>query len=286
MPSSRTFEDILPIHHKNINCRSCRKYTKCKSIEFRFRNKLRELDGNWRALFDNGRRLGTPIRRCSHAIVEEHRDKFRNKQVLEIGCGPSSEIDYEFCLHNNIQYMGIDPKRLPFHFIPHIRGKSIQYKIVIFLLNLFKIKKWPKRNKYQRYILDYFPSKMLESFSFDLIYGNSTIEHWREDDDDVDRSLKLYQGDIVHCYNLLRPGGKLLINCPIHVHGNPIFVRGRVDLIERFFADKWKSVVFEHWRESFDDLMPYCPKHRKKPFKEIYHIDLVNIWILNIVATK
>ncbi len=76
------------------------------------------------------------------------------------------------------------------------------------------------------------------------------------------------------------------MNCPLYVHGNDIFVLGKISIIENFFSSKWKSVEFEYWRELYDDLMPYCPDKRKKIFKETYNIDLDNIWLLNIVATK
>ena len=70
------------------------------------------------------------------------------------------------------------------------------------------------------------------------------------------------------------------------VHGNRWFMRGDVELVEAFFGGEWSSVVFEHWREQHDDLMPYCPKRRKRVFRDKFGINLVNIWILNILATK
>ncbi len=113
-------EDNFHPHHKNINCKSCVKYIECKSIESKHVNKLKELEGNWRALFDSGQRVGTPIRRCSHAIVETYRKNFIDKLILEIGCGSSSEIDYKFCNQNNVEYIGLDPERLPLYSISNI----------------------------------------------------------------------------------------------------------------------------------------------------------------------
>lgn len=275
-----------------MHCKSCVKYDECKSIEFRFESQIDKLGGNWRAVFDNGVRVGTPIRRCSHAIVESHQEKFRNKCVLEIGCGPSSEINYPFCKKFNVEYTGLDPERLPQYFIPYTFGKRntigkrLQNKIFISLIKLFNIRKLPKLNLHQRYIRDYFPTKLLKHGSFDLIYGNSTIEHWHQDVDDMSKSVNLYREDIDFCYELLKPGGKLLMNCPMFVHGNKIFIYGLFDIIAQFFNSRWASVEFENWRKSHDDLLPYCPVKRKQTFKETYNIDLVNIWLLNIVATK
>ena len=79
----------------------------------------------------------------------------------------------------------------------------------------------------------------------------------------------------------------LLINCPIHVHGNIIFMMGNIDMIECFLDNGlWESVTFEHWREKHDDLLPYAPDHRKQAWRDKYGIDLLNIWLLNIVAKK
>ena len=75
----------------------------------------------------------------------------------------------------------------------------------------------------------------------------------------------------------MKPGGHLLINTPIHVHGNKIFVHGKIEKIEKFFNyDYWKSITFEHWREQFDDLMPYAPVHRKKAWINKYGYDFNN----------
>ena len=148
-------------------------------------------------------------------------------------------------------------------------------------------KNYYKRNSYQLYIKNKFPSKYLLPESFDLIYSNSSIEHWHESIEDSDQSLELYKKDISFCYKILKPGGYLLINTPIHVHGNKIFVHGKIEKIEKFFNyDYWKSITFEHWREQFDDLMPYAPVHRKKAWINKYGYDFNNIWIGNIVAKK
>jgi len=88
------------------------------------------------------------------------------------------------------------------------------------------------------------------------------------------------------CYEMLNPGGILIVECPVLVHGNFLWQHSRIDLIEKLFDSQWSSVIFEHWREQHDDLMPYCPEHRKIGFKEQYNINLDNIWDLNIVAIK
>jgi SAM-dependent methyltransferase len=150
-----------------------------------------------------------------------------------------------------------------------------------------KYKSCYKRNNCQSYIKDKVSSKYLSNESFDLIYANNSLEHWYEAIQDIDQSLELYRKDISRCYSLLKPGGFLLVNAPMHLHGNPIFVHAKVDIIEKFFDwNDWESVVFEHWRQQHDDLMPYAPTGRKKAWLDRFGYELRNIWLGNLVAKK
>ena len=64
-------------------------------------------------------------------------------------------------------------------------------------------------------------------------------------------------------------------------------MHGEVDIIEQFFDwNDWRSVGFEHWREQYDDLMPYAPVLRKKAWLDSFGYELNNIWLGNIVAKK
>ena len=69
---------------------------------------------NWREIYyPEGGRVGTPIRRCSLAMVDRYKHLFTDRDVLEIGCGPLSLITEEFCREHRVHYVGIDPVRLP-----------------------------------------------------------------------------------------------------------------------------------------------------------------------------
>lgn len=280
------------IRHENINCRSCISYQKCKSLDQKYKNQLDELDGQWRQIFEGSNRIGAPTRRCSEAIIQKHIEAFRNKRVLEIGCGPLSAIDKKFCEQNNIQYLGLDRDRLPLFYFFSVfgRGKNLQHKLYLKCLKRLGIKKiW--RNRYQSFMAEWFPTPILEGEKFDLIYGNSTIEHWHENTDppyidDIEKSIELYTSDINKCYDLLNPGGKLIQECPVFLHGSILWKFAKINDIKKLFDSKWEEVVFEHWRENTDDLMPYSPKEWKIGFKEDYDIVHKNIWDLNIVATK
>ena len=273
------------MNHVHINCRACESYRFCKAIEDRHREDLAANGGNWRAVYHEGKRVTSPLRRCSHAAVARHVTKFRNKRMLEIGCGPASEITGDFCDERNTSYVGLDPERLP--------AKHIRYDLMKSLFTRWAVLWWLRgaknlryRNLRQTFVKDNFPCEKLKGEKFELIYGNSTIEHWHEDDEDVAQYLKRYQSEILASNRLLHPGGCLLMNCPLFVHGNCIFMKGIVDTIESIFGSEWSSIVFEHWREIHDDLLPYCPKKRKLAFKERFNIDLENMWLLNVVAVK
>jgi len=276
----------MNLEHQNINCASCLNYENCKELELKYFSDLTEDEGNWRNLFDNGKRVNSPIRRCATTIIKKHLNAFRNSHVLEIGCGPSSELDLEFCTENNASYLGIDPNRLPTPTFPQTFG-FLDDVINALLEQYMKHKVSYKRNEFQSYIRGTISSEKLVNECFDLIYANNSIEHWHEEIQDIDESLELYRRDISRCYSLLKPGGQLLINLPIHVHGNPIFMHGKVNIIEQFFdRNAWDSIIFEHWRERYDDLMPYAPGARKRVWVERFGYELKNIWLGNLVAKK
>ncbi|MCK4809549.1 MAG: class I SAM-dependent methyltransferase [Candidatus Omnitrophica bacterium] len=276
------------IERKEYSCEKCVSYDFCKHIEERFHNQIIADKGNWREIYDNGQRVGTPIRRCAQTIFKSYESIFFNKQVLEIGCGCLSELDKQFCQEHKVNYVGIDPGRLPGVFIDNepVFLWRVQNKVMPRILKLFNVKKY-RLNKYQYYIRDAFPSEELEGRNFDLIYGNSTIEHWHEKESSLELSVEAYKRAMDECYRLLKQGGILLMNCPIYVHGNILFMRGEMDAIEGIFENgNWRKVTFEYWRRNYSGLMPYCPQARKEYFNNEFGIDLENIWLLNIVAKK
>jgi hypothetical protein len=269
-------------------CKECFSYTNCKDLEVKYKERLVELEGNWRPIYENGTRVGTPIRRCSRQIFSLHKDRFVNKTVLEVGCGPLGDFSYEFCKENNVDYIGLEPERPPTRFwqtdIEFFR--KVQNRLVKTFIK-FPFGKKYRLNKNQKIIVDFFPSKEIELGTVDAIYGNSTIEHWHEDVDDIEKSIELYENDVKVMYDLLSEGGSIVMNCPILVHGNVLFIRGHVEKIKKLFLTQpWSEISFEHWRDDHADLAPYCQGTRKEHFKESFGIDLENMWILNVVAKK
>jgi hypothetical protein len=71
-----------------IKCKDCISYEECNDMEVKYRETLFQQKGNWREIYENGKRVKTPIRRCARSITIVHQNKFKNKKILEIGCGP------------------------------------------------------------------------------------------------------------------------------------------------------------------------------------------------------
>lgn len=85
---------------------------------------------------------------------------------------------------------------------------------------------------------------------FDWVLAFETIEHWREYGETP-------QAGIDESYRVLRPGGRLLITAPIHLHGDRMFLFGRLHTIRRLFRSRaWSHVEMEFWRRNSDPLPP------------------------------
>jgi len=65
----------------NISCKSCEKFTFCKSHEEKYKSSINK-DGVWVGVM-------SPIRKCQHAIADKYYSKIHDKNVLEVGCGSS-----------------------------------------------------------------------------------------------------------------------------------------------------------------------------------------------------
>lgn len=90
-----------------------------------------------------------------------------------------------------------------------------------------------------------------EDDRFDYVLGIQTMEHWREYGTTYRRGL----GEL---RRVLKPGGILSLNVPIHLHGDRIFLRGEEDRIRaKFRDDQWERVTWEPWRKDYQPLAPY-----------------------------
>lgn len=171
-----------------------------------------------------------PTGACTVAIVESYLPTIqKGMKVLEIGCGSWSKIK-EYCEKVGALYEGLDVQN------EYYGLKSVATKIG----NLAE--------------LDY------SDETFDLVIGNQTMEHWAE------YGCTLSWG-LLQCFRVLKLGGLLYINVPIHFHGTKEFVHGRINVLEQLFNNYSSDVIFESWGNPTDPIEPYFPHPDYKPLK-------------------
>lgn len=296
------------IQRKEVVCQYCQTFSKCKSIDETFHSLLVASGGNYRSLkLSDGSRVPSPIRRCSDTIFHQHEKEFRNKEILEIGCGKATLFNEEFIKKNNIRYTGIDFRQLPHRGIPMLKGdrtwvflmNAVLRRLNRPLFHLINLSHKYSHGPRAYYIRDRFPSQKIASMQFDIIFASSSMEHWHEDlcpsssyqshisESLLQESVERYKRDLRFCYERLRKGGMLLIDCPIHVHGNHLFYQGRLeDIYSIFESVLWSELRYEHWRRDHSGLAPYMTKTRRKFWLEVHKRDIRNMWLLNVIAIK
>lgn len=146
----------------------------------------------------------SPLRKIVMSVLERDLKDIKNKKVLEIGCG---DWDYskKIVEKNKCEWHGFEPVDL---------GKN----------NLTIVKGSVENIPYH-------------DNSFDLIICNQTIEHWFE-------YGVTYKKALDEINRVLKPNGIAMINAPIHVHGDIIFLRGEYTKIKKLFKH-FKINLFE-----------------------------------------
>jgi len=168
--------------------------------------------------FDADRQLctvvgGSPLRKCVIALLEQECPTYRGK-VLEIGCG-GWDFAKRLCESAGSQWFGIDAMLVDTQGRPTIATKQGTVSNI------------PYSDEY-----------------FDVVLGSQTLEHWEEFGSDFFDGLE-------EIHRVLKPGGLLSLNFPIHFHGHPMFVRGDVDSIQSLFLkSRWRIEKLEPWRKN------------------------------------
>ena len=179
--------------------------------------------------------------------------RIKNKKVLEVGCG-TWDFAKKILEKNGCEWHGFEPVDL---------GKE----------NLTIVKGSVKNIPYH-------------DNSFDLVLCNQTMEHWFEYNVSLKRAL-------AEIHRVLKPGGVLMVNSPIHLHGDPRFLRGEIKKIIANFSRKfWK---IQHVERVFPDkiLKTWKKISGKGVFSKVGYPDFLipnaksaRTHILNIHARK
>jgi SAM-dependent methyltransferase len=174
-----------------------------------------------------------PLGSCSIPIVNSYLENIKkDMRVLEIGCG-SWSIVKDKCIEAGAEYQCVD-------ITMEYYGKKTVATRVENLRNL--------------------------SFNdeyFDIVIGNQTMEHWKENGCSLKRGLG-------QCFRVLKLNGKLLLNVPIHFHGSSEFILGNLNKLRNSISKYSNEIIFEKWGDSPEPLKEFYPfpsywKLQKKP---------------------
>jgi SAM-dependent methyltransferase len=181
--------------------------------------------------------FGSPLRKCVVAATEAHLRDTRGAKVLELGFARRSygKRIVEAC---GGAWTGVEPL-LDKNRAPRLGEGGYGHAGAI-----------P------------FPDE-----TFDLVFGNQSFEHWEEPLPDGSPSPS-YEACLEEVRRVLKPGGSLYLDAPIHLHGHEMFVAGDVERILRLFgAERWRDVVAERWRYEHEPLPRY-----PTPAADIEHV--------------
>lgn len=124
--------------------------------------------------------------------------------------------------------------------------------------------------------------------SFDLVFGNQSIEHWDEAHPHIPERTS-HAECLAEIARVLKGGGRLYLDAPIHLHGHEMFIRGDLARIEALFDDAvWSEVAFERWRREWEPLARYpTPAGDRGRWPDPVRLgDEVSVWLLVITATR
>jgi SAM-dependent methyltransferase len=155
----------------------------------------------------------------------------KHKKVLEIGCGESSFL--RSCVESiGGEWIGIDP-RAGKNSRESARSIGAQVAYLPFAEN-----------------------------SFDIVAGTQTVEHWEDPLTPVKDCS--YPKAMKEIRRVLKPGGMVYLDAPMHMHGAPEFILGDIEAIKKVFAyDPWDSLRYLTWRKDCSPLKPSYPVNRQ-----------------------
>lgn len=211
--------------------------------------------------------FGTPLRKCVIAATEAHLFDAKGKQVLEIGFGRLS-LGKNLVNRSGGTWTGVEPHQ-------------------------------PKDRKPQLGTGGYghaedipFPDN-----TFDRVFAIQSMEHWGQKAAAAAREPSEYSDCLDEIRRVLKPGGTIYLDAPIHFHGHEMFVMGDVQKIVSLFPeDQWSNVIVERWRYDYQPLERYAPypklfdEWKEEIFSydeaEVERIKSEPIWLFTITAEK
>ncbi len=164
---------------------------------------------------------GSPIRKCVMALLEKECERLRKMRILEIGCG-SWALAKSILETNGCEWFGVEPR---------VVDEKLRSSIATHQASVAKL---PFENNF-----------------FDYVLGNQTLEHWYEFNVSFSKGLQ-------EIYRVLKSGGTISMNIPIHLHGHLLFLKGDISgILKLFNLNLWQNVRYEPYRQTYEPLEPF-----------------------------
>jgi len=168
--------------------------------------------------------FGSPVRKCSTAAQEANLHSLYKMDLLEIGFGKHS-MPRQLVTDAGGTWTGIEPM------LPQARKAT------------------PGAGGFGQVADIPFPD-----CSFDIVTGIQSLEHWEEPLPNIEL-ISNYKEALKEVYRVLKPGGSIYFDAPIHLHGHEIFITGDIAGIRNLFDSKlWQFLKIEKWREQYEPL--------------------------------
>jgi len=211
--------------------------------------------------------FGSPVRKCVAAALESHLHRTKGMTTLELGYGRRS-LAKRVVESSGGSWTGLEPTAE--------RAQTARIGTGGY---------------------GHAASIPFEKETFDFVFGIQSIEHWAEENTAIPvRST--HESCLREIWRVLKPGGAIYFDAPIHLHGDEMFIVGDLSRIMGLFdADLWTNVVAEKWRYDHDPLPRY-----PTPAKESIHwpsriagyseedVDRIkadgSVWLLTLTAEK
>jgi SAM-dependent methyltransferase len=209
--------------------------------------------------------MGSRIRACICAAAEYNLRDVAGKDVLEIGCAERS-FGRAIVEASGGRWLSVDPNPES-----HRGAESL------------------------RTYVGHAASLPFADQSFDVVFGIQTLEHWEDENPGVTDCD--YPRALAEIWRVLRPGGWVYFDAPIHLHGAAAFVRGDVPAIRGLFGTQpWANVRLEGWRRLHRPLPASRPPKKEierwparmtdGAAEDLADLTRRSVWLLTVRAEK